>query len=103
MTEETEAESAITTVVDGARVRHWMSGSYSPYMGMLHDPDTDDRINWQDRIMHELWKLPEGSSVSITLTYAIPREGEIDPGDVWVLYEPHHYGHADENRRKKGE
>lgn len=90
-----------TAVVDGARVRNWMSGSHSPYPGMLHDPNTDDPIDWRDLVMRELWKLPEGARVSITLTYAVPTGDEVDPDDIWILYKPHHYGHKDESRRKE--
>lgn len=89
---EAKATKEEKIIVSNARVRHWRSGSHSPYPGMLHDIDTDVEINWQDTLLRYLWDLNEGDRVSITVR--VERAIDIDPDDYWTLTDPHTYARA---------
>jgi hypothetical protein len=82
-------------VISGARVRHWRArpeSTYAPYPGQLHVPDSDAEIDWQEAVREELWSLPEGAKVSITVSYELPEPGAVAKDDFWVLLSPHSYG-----------
>lgn len=79
-------------VISNARVRHWRAGSHSPYPGMLHDADTDERIDWRDALLRYLRGLNEGDRISIVIS--VERATDMDPSDYWTLTDPHTYAHA---------
>jgi hypothetical protein len=84
----------VKTVVEDARVRHYHSGSHTPYRGVLHDRTHDEElIQWHDSLHNLLSSLPEGSVVSIQVLVNEPEPEEIDPDDIWVLDSPHTYVH----------
>jgi len=95
-------------VIDRARVRNWRSKSsvegrewHSPYPGTLHDPQTDDPIDWQERVREITRNLPEGSKVSLTLTIEIAEPGDVAEDDFWRLLKPHTYGHNKTGEKKE--
>lgn len=94
-------------IINRARVRNHLAngqkpGGYTPYPGNLHNPDTDEKIDWRDEIRKVLWSLPEGAGVSIVLQIEQP-PADLDPEDYWVLVAPHTYRHVQElpNYQKK--
>jgi len=85
-----------------ARLRNWKaSPTHSPYPGMLHSVEDDSRVDWRDAVLKILWRLPEGSRVSIDVTYELPENGDVDPEDVWELLAPNHYGHRRTRKEKE--
>jgi len=84
----------VKTVVENARVRHYHSGDYKPYRGVLHSRTNDQElVNWPDSLLEILADLPEGTVVAIQVLANLPCEDDIDPDDIWVLKRPHVYGH----------
>lgn len=99
MTNTVSISTSPIIAVSSARVRHWRSSSSCgrpyrvPYPGQLHDPETDEHVDWHESISLIIRDLPEGSRVSISVQIN-PPPFNLAEDDYWTLLKPHTYGHV---------